>query len=304
MKAHEDEHEVNQMAELMSVSRSGFYRRRAGRKSARAQEDEVLSGRIERIHCRSRGTYGSPRITRELAREGTRLGKNRVARLMRLRGLSGVGRGRRWVRTTRQDPRLPVSPNLIKGLEVTGPNQVWVTDITYVKIAEGWGYLAAVLDLWSRKIVGWSFKSHMEASLVCQAMENALHQRRPPPGLIAHSDRGSQYASREYRNLLSRHGIQSSMSAKGYCYDNATMESFFGTLKSEEIYRREFLTIAAAREAIFDYIEAFYNRQRQHSSLDGCSPEEFETKKFSSPRGEEVAGPAVAGPACTSPKPN
>ena len=130
MKAYEEEHEVKEMAELMRVSRSGFYRKRAGRKSMRAQEDEELSGRIERIHCRSRGTYGSPRITRELAREGTRLGKNRVARLMRLRGLAGVGRGRRWVRTTRQDPRLPVSPNLIKGLPVTGPNQVWVADTT------------------------------------------------------------------------------------------------------------------------------------------------------------------------------
>jgi len=217
MKANEDENDVNEIAKMMQVSRSGYYRQREGRKSMRAREDEVFSGRIERIHCRSRGTYGSPRITRELAREGTRLGKNRVARLMPLRGLSGVGRGRQWVKTTRPDPRLPVSRNLIKGLEVTGPNQVWVTDITYVETAEGWGYLAAVLDLWSRKIVGWSFKSHMEASLVCQAMENALHHRRPSPGLIAHSDRGSQYASREYRNLLSRHGIESSMSVKGYC---------------------------------------------------------------------------------------
>jgi transposase InsO family protein len=257
MKAHEVEHEVKELAELMRVSRSGFYRKRAGRKSARAQEDEVLSGRIERIHCRSRGTYGSPRITRELAREGTRLGKNRVARLMRLRGLAGVGRGRRWVRTTRQDPRLPVSPNLIKGLPVTGPNQVWVADIPYVDTDEGWGYSAAVLDLWSRKIVRWAFKPHMESSLVCQAMKSALDQRRPPSGLIGHSDRGSQYASREYRGLLSRHGIQSSMSAKGYCYDNATMESFFGILKSEEICRRHFPTIAEAREAIFDYIESF-----------------------------------------------
>ena len=297
MKAHEEEHDLKKMAEMMRVSRSGFYRKRAGRKSMRAQQDEVLSERIERIHCRSRGTYGSPRITRELAREGTRLGKNRVARLMRLRGLAGVGRGRRWVRTTRQDPRLPVSPNLIKGLPVTGPNQVWVTDITYVDTEEGWGYLAAVLDLWSRKIVGWAFKPHMESSLVCQAMKNALDQRRPPSGLIGHSDRGSQYASREYRALLSRHGIQSSMSAKGYCYDNATMESFFGTLKNEEIYRRHFPTIAQARQAIFEYIETFYNRRRQHSSLDGCSPDEFEMKKFSSPRGEERAGPAAAGPA-------
>lgn len=147
MKAHEEEHEVNQMAMTLQISRSGYYRQRAGRRSTRAREDEVLCGRIEQIHCRSRGTYGSPRITRELAREGTRFGKNRVARLMRLRGLAGVGRGRRWVRTTRQDPRLPVSPNRIKGLPVSGPNQVWVTDITYVDTEEGWGYLAAVLDL-------------------------------------------------------------------------------------------------------------------------------------------------------------
>lgn len=296
MKEHEKEHDLRQMAQALEVSRSGYYRRRVARKSARAQEDEVLSRQIERIHCRSRGTYGSPRITRELAKEGRRLGKNRVARLMRQAGLVGVGRRRRKVRTTLSDARLPASENLIKDLRISGPNQVWVADITYVGTEEGWGYLAAVLDIWSRKIVGWSFKPHMESTLVCQALEKALFQRRPPSGLIHHSDRGSQYASRELRSLLSRHGIQSSMSAKGNCYDNATMESFFGTLKSEEIYRRHFETLAEAREAIFDYIETFYNRQRQHSSLDGLSPEEFEIeKKFSSPSGEEKTSPAVAG---------
>lgn len=295
MKAQEDAHDVRRMTKLLGVSRSGYYRFRGNRKSARAQADEALRARITGIHRQSRGIYGSPRITRELVKEGTRLGKNRVARLMREAGLAGIGRRRRGVRTTRQDARLPVSPNLIKDLPVTGPNQVWVADITYVDTDEGWGYLAAVLDLWSRKIVGWAFKQHMEASLVCKALENALLQRRPPSGLIHHSDRGSQYASREYRRWLSLHGIQSSMSAKGNCYDNATMESFFGTLKSEEIYRRHFPTIAEARAAIFDYIETFYNRRRQHSSLEGWSPDEFEMKKISSPRGEEPASPAVAG---------
>jgi putative transposase len=297
MKAQEDDHDVRRMAKLLGVSRSGYYRFRGNRTSARAQADETLRARITGIHRHSRGIYGSPRITRELVKEGTRLGKNRVARLMREAGLTGVGRRRRGVRTTRQDSRLPVSPNLIKYLPVTGPNQVWVADITYVDTDEGWGYLAAVLDLWSRKIVGWAFKPHMESTLVCKALENALLQRRPPPGLIHHSDRGSQYASREYRGWLSSNGIQSSMSAKGNCYDNATMESFFGTLKSEEIYRRHFPTIAEARAAIFDYIESFYNRRRQHSSLDGWSPDEFEMKKISSPRGEEKASPAVAGQA-------
>jgi len=297
MRAHTTTHEVKRMAALLGVSRSGYYRSGGKLLSARAHADDAYRVRIRGIHRQSRGVYGSPRITRELGREGARVGKNRVARLMREAGIAGVGRRRRGVRTTRQDARLPVSPNLIKGMAVTAPNQVWVADITYVTTDEGWGYLAAVLDLWSRKIVGWSFKPHMESSLVCQAMQTALFKRRPPPGLIGHSDRGSQYASREYRGLLSRHGIKSSMSAKGNCYDNATMESFFGTLKSEEIYRRHFSSVGEAREAIFDYIETFYNTSRQHSSLDGWSPDEFEMKKFSSPRGEEKASPAVAGQA-------
>ena len=295
MKTHQPEYKVSKMAQVLGVSRSGYYRSCRGRESARALEDEFMSERIRRIHQESRATYGSPRITRELHKEGIHLGKNRVARLMRRCGIVGIGRHRKVVRTTRNDPRLPISPNLIKDMEVSGPNQVWVADITHIGTDEGWGYLAAVLDMWSRKIVGWSFKSHMESSLACEALENALRNRCPGAGLIHHSDRGSQYASYQYRSLLEGHEIESSMSAKGNCYDNATMESFFGTLKSEQIHRRIYRGFAEARYDIFDYVEVFYNRKRNHTSLEGWSPEEFELKKLSSPSGEEKPSPAIAG---------
>jgi len=213
---------------------------------------------------------------------------------MREAGIAGVSRQRKRVRTTCSNHSWPVAPNLVRDLEVEGPNQVWVADITYIGTEEGWGYLAAVLDLWSRKIVGWSFKEHMESSLVSKALENALSNRRPAAGLIHHSDRGSQYASLEYRNLLKAHGMVQSMSAKGNCYDNATMESFFGTLKSEQIYRRLYRCLAEARRDIFDYIEIFYNRQRMHTSLEGWSPEEFEIEKNFSPSGEKRPSPVIA----------
>ena len=217
MKAHEGKHSVVRMTSALRVSRSGYYRSRSGRTSPRAAEDKELRERIVSIHHESRETYGSPRITRELRKERIRLGKNRVARLMREAGISGVGRRRRTVRTARSDKRLPVAPNRVKDLDISGPNQAWAADITYVGTDEGWGYLAAVMDMWSRKIVGWSFKTHMGASLVTDALKNALHTRRPGKGLIHHSDRGSQYASGEYRQLLERHGIEASMSAKGNC---------------------------------------------------------------------------------------
>ena len=294
MKAHEGKHNAVRMTAALRVSRSGYYRSRSGRTSPRAAEDKELRERIVSIHQESRETYGSPRITLELRKESIRLGKNRVARLMREAGISGVGRRRRMVRTTRSDERLPVAPNRLKGLDITDPNQAWAADITYVGTDEGWGYLAAVMDMWSRKIVGWSFKSHMETSLVADALKNALHTRRPGKGLIHHSDRGSQYASSEYRQLLEHHEIEASMSAKGNCYDNATMESFFGTLKSEEIHRRIYRTQAEARREIFHYIESFYNLKRNHTSLEGWSPEEFESKNSFSPAGENRFGSPTA----------
>jgi putative transposase len=291
MKAHEEDHRVAAMAEVLGVSRSGYYRYRTGWRSARSLEDEQLTEKIVEIHQDSRRTYGSPRITMALKKEQLHTGKNRVARLMRQAGLRGVSRQPKTVRTTRTDPKLPIAANLLKNRQADGPNQIWVTDITYIGTDEGWGYLAAVLDIFSRKIVGWAFKTHMESSLVCQALQSALRSRRPAPGLILHSDRGSQYASLEYRRMLQANHFVQSMSGRGNCYDNATMESFFGTLKNEQIYRRIYHSFTEARADIFDFIETFYNPRRMHTSLDGCSPDEFERGKSSSPRGEEHPDP-------------
>lgn len=291
MKAHETDHPIAAMGSALAASRSGYYRYRRGRRSSRDVQDEHLSEQIVEIHRESRQTYGSPRILTELKSRQIHTGKNRVARLMRQAGIRGVSPQKKAVRTTRTNPKLAVSPNLLKNRRVDGPNQIWVADITYVGTDEGWGYLAAVLDLFSRKIVGWAFERHMEASLVCHALRNALRGRQPPPGMILHSDRGSQYASLEYRRILGSHGITQSMSARGNCYDNATMESFFGTLKSEQIHSRIYRTLIEARADIFDFIETFYNPCRIHTSLKGCSPNEFERKNPPSPRGEEHPDP-------------
>jgi len=291
MKAHEKDHGVAAMSSTLGVSRSGYYRYRRGQRSSRALQDEQLSEQIIEIHRDSRQTYGSARIVTELKNRQIHTGKNRIARLMRQAGIRGVSRQRKAVRTTRTDPKLPVGANLLKNRKVDGPNQVWVADMTYIGTDEGWGYLAAILDIFSRKIVGWSFERHMETSLVCQALRNALRGRRPPPGLILHSDRGSQYASLEYRRILESHRIIQSMSARGNCYDNATMESFFGTLKSEQINRRIYRSFIEARADIFDFVETFYNPHRIHTSLNGCSPNEFERENPSSPRGEEHPDP-------------
>ena len=288
MKQHEDQFPKRAMCEALGVSRSGYYKACQIRAGSRRERDDELRTEIVRIHQESRGIYGSPRVQLALRQQGQRCGRKRVARLMREERLAGVQRRRRRVRTTDSKHAHHASPNLIKTLQITRPNQVWVSDITYLRIAgKGWVYLAAILDLCSRKIVGWSVGRTLEATLVIEALQQALATRDWHPGLILHSDRGVQYACVAYRELLSIHGIEQSMSAKGNCYDNATMESFFGTFKAEEA--AEFSDAHHARLAVFDYVETFYNQSRIHTSLGGKSPARFEDE-FSSGMGCSSGG--------------
>lgn len=264
---------------MLGVSRSGYYAARGRAPSARAQADERLAREIRQIHRESRQTYGSPRIYRELSARQIPAGRHRVARLMRQQGLS-ARRRRRFRRTTELDPRLPTAPNhLQRNFSAQQPDQTWMTDITYLKTDQGWLYLAVVLDLFSRRVIGWSMANHLRKELALRALDMALLRRRPPRGqLLHHSDRGCQYASRAYRRALRLRQIRCSMSRKGNCWDNAVVESFFGTLKQELVHRCRWRTHAEARTAVYEYIEAFYNRRRRHSSLGYLSPVEFEDR--------------------------
>jgi putative transposase len=275
IEAHREEFAVKIMCRVLGVSRSGYYDWRKRKPSARECANAKLLKMIKKIFRRSRKTYGSPRIHAELRAQGMACSCNRVARLMRKHGVR-ARRPRRRVRTTDSKHDLPVAPNLLgRQFEAERPNQKWVADISYIDTDEGWLYLATVMDLFSRRIVGWAMDDHMERSLVEQALRMALFRRRPRAGLLHHSDRGSQYASGDYRALLAAWGITASMSRTGDCYDNAAMESFFGTLKTECVTAR-YPTRAAARTDIFEYIEVWYNRQRRHSSLGYLSPVAFE----------------------------
>ena len=271
--------EVVGLCEAYGVSRSGYYGWRNRKPGKRQKANQELAQRIREIHQAHRRIYGSPRITQALRAQGTVCGENRVARLMRQIGIRGVQKARFRPRTTESRHRLPISPNRLPNLPSPRRlNAVWVSDITYVPTREGWMYLAAFMDLKSRKIKGWSLKDHMKTQLVEEAFLQAVFRDPPGPGLIVHSDRGSQYASHRFRNLLDLHGAQSSMSAQGYCYDNAAMESFWATLKTELSVTQPFSTKQEARLAIFEYIEVFYNRFRLHSSLGYCSPLDFEAQ--------------------------
>ena len=268
------------LCRMLEVSRSGFYawKQRQGRElSARARRKQELAEKIRAVHQESRQTYGSPRVYQELKAQGESVCENTVARLMKENGIRSIVRKRFRMRTTDSDHAHPVAANLLeRRFEQDLPNQVWAADITYVPTHEGWLYLAAVIDLCSRKIVGWAMADHLRAELCGQALEMALKRRRPREGLIHHSDRGVQYACGDYRDLLEEHGITCSMSGSGDCYDNAVMESFFKTLKAELVYQQEYQTREHARRSIFEYIEIFYNRKRRHSSLGYVSPAEFE----------------------------
>jgi transposase InsO family protein len=266
------------VCQALQVSRSGFYAHRTKPERPRRKRDAELKPKIQKAFEQSRHTYGSPRILIELQREGERCGRNRVARLMGMLGLRAITKRRfKPCTTTQSDPKLAVSPNWLKQIpRPNAPDQVWISDITYLPTREGWHYLAVTMDLFSRRVVGWATGSSLETTLVAKALERAIAMRGKPPGLIHHSDRGCQYASREYRNALNAAGITSSMSRKGNCYDNATMESFFATLKTEVFNRHIAQTRHQAQLLVFDYIETFYNPKRIHTSLGGKSPLEFE----------------------------
>lgn len=277
---HQDEFPVRRMCRVLSVSPSGFYAWQSRSVSPRVQANEKLLAEIRAIHSRSRKTYGSPRVHAELRAGGFPVGKNRVARLMRAENLRGR-RKRKQPRTTNSQHSYPVAPNrLNREFHATQPNEKWLADITYIPTAEGWLYLAVVLDLFSRKIVGWAFAASLESCLVEQAFRMAVHDRFVLSGLLHHSDRGSQYAAGAYQQLLADQQIQTSMSRTGNCYDNAPMESFFSTLKCEHVHFQNYQTRQEAQTDIFAYIVGFYNRQRRHSSLDYLSPEEFERRYY------------------------
>lgn len=273
------DHSILALCLHLEVSPSGYYdwQKRRACPGPRTVEDRALAREIERIHVRSRQTYGSPRVEKELRKKGRCHGRNRVARLMKETGLYGRQKARYRVQTTDSNHDQPIAPNrLAQAPKATAPNQLWVADITYIETREGWLYLAAILDLYSRKIVGWAMSERIDTVLVLKALTMALLHRNPPANLLFHSDRGVQYASGDYRQALVQAGLLASMSRSGNCYDNATMESFWSTLKLELVYRRRFDSRAQARTQIFDYIETFYNRQRAHSSLNYLSPIDFE----------------------------
>jgi transposase InsO family protein len=265
------------MCELLEVSPGGFYRKPMP--SARRHRQEELIGKIRAVHQRSRQTYGSPRVTAELKEQGIQVCENTVARLMKQAQIAGKIKRRFVPRTTDSAHPHPVAANLLEqDFAVAAPNRKWACDITYIPTAGGWLYLAVVLDLFSRKVVGWSMQEHLRAELVSQALAMALDARHPDEGLLHHSDRGVQYACDDYQRLLAENGITCSMSRCGNCYDNAVVESFFGTLKREFVHEQRWESAAQARSALFEWIEVFYNRQRRHSSLGYLSPESFEAR--------------------------
>jgi transposase InsO family protein len=272
--------------QTLKISRSRYYEWKKNPFSRRKQEDKQLSQKIEKIHKDSRETYGAIRVQKDLRKDGETCGRNRVARIMKEKGLSGVARRRFRVMTTDSRHSLPIADRVFKMEEVkkqvTRPSEVWASDITYIATDEGWLYLAVVLDLYTRKVIGHSMASHMQTSLVMNALDMALgtQQRQKDLPLVGHSDRGSQYASRDYRERLESLTITASMSRKGNCYDNACVESFFHTLKVEHVYRKKFKTRDEAMQSIFEYIEVWYNRKRLHSSLGYQSPVEYEKNYY------------------------
>lgn len=265
------------MCEALNVSPSGYYAWRSRPPSQRATANRQLLDDIRRVHQDHRGRYGAPRIHATLRAEGQPVSRGRVARLMRRHGIRAQLPRPFRVRTTDSNHTLPIAPNLLnQTFQAERPDHVWLADITYIPTGEGWLYLAVILDLFTRKIVGWAMRDHLRAELTITALLMALQRQQPGPGLIHHSDRGSQYAATAYRQILAAHGIQPSMSRKGNCWDNAPMESFFGTLKTELVYRTVYPTHPAARRDLFAYIEGYYNRRRVHSALGYLTPAQAE----------------------------
>ena len=279
MKALEPHHSIADLCLAFGVSRSGYHAWKSRPPSARAGTDAELGRQLCQAHAASRQTYGSPRLLQALQKQGLRTSRRRVRRLMRQHELGGVQPRAFRPQTTDSRHRHPIAPNLMAAAPaLTGPNQIWVSDITYVWTDTGWLYVAAVLDRWSRRLVGLAMAEHMETSLVEAALAQAVRGRRPAAGCLLHSDRGSQYASAAYRARLAQAGLVASMSRAGNCYDNAVMESFWGKLKTELVHRRKFPSPAEARTALFEHVEVFYNRRRLHSALGFMSPVDFENQ--------------------------
>jgi transposase InsO family protein len=280
MGEHAGEFAVKRMCEVLNVSASGYYDWRKRPASQRQQANDQLLAAIRREHEASRQTYGSPRIHAALRRQGFEAGRHRIARLMQASGIVGRAPKRKRPVTTQRAAGGLVAPNLLaQDFTASAPNQKWLADITYIDTAQGWSYLALVLDLFARRIVGWAMADHMPAELVEDALLMALGRRLPGPGLLHHSDQGGQFTSWLVHSLLAAHHIQVSMSDAGNCFDNAPMESFIGTLKTECV-TYQFATRAQARSIIFEYIEVWYNNHRLHSSLDYMTPAEFEHQYF------------------------
>jgi transposase InsO family protein len=277
-----EDHSIHQLCKAFEVSASGYYRWKSGQSAPgpRQKQDQTLMEQIGSIHQKSRFTYGAPRIQVALRALGHRHGRNRISRLMRQKQLCGRQKRRYRVRTTESNHEQPIAPNRLAQLPPPSAcDQVWVADITYIPITGKWCYLAAILDLYSRRIVGWALSEHNDTELVLAAWNMALCHREPPAGLIVHSDRGVQYASSQYREALKSAQAISSMSRKANCYDNATMEAFWSTLKLELVYRQPqgwFGSLQEARQALFDFIEVFYNRQRLHSAIGYHAPAQWE----------------------------
>jgi len=270
------------MCQVLNVSRSGYYSWLNRTPSKRKLENEKLKIKIAEIYWQNRGTYGSPRIHKKLKKEGYHYNIKRIEKLMKELGLKARQK-RKFKVTTDSNHNYPVKENLLKReFDVDTPNKAWVSDITYISTQEGWLYLTVIIDLYSRKVVGWSMNKRMTKQLVIDALIMAVKKRKPSKGLIFHSDRGSQYASHDFQNSLLRYGMKSSMSRKGDCWDNAVAESFFSSLKIELIYHNRYQYRSQARQDIFEYIEVFYNKDRLHSYLDYKSPEEYENERKTS----------------------
>jgi len=271
-----NDYPVRLMCRLLGISASGYYAWRQRPESARAERDRSLLAKIRRVHEASKGVYGSPRVHAELIAQGVRVGRHKVAQLMRSARLRGCPK-RRFRLTTQRERSHPVAKNLLKqDFTAKAPNQRWAGDITYIPTRQGWLYLAVVIDLYSRRIVGWSMNRWSSRHLVVDALRMAVEARRPTGPLIHHSDRGGQYSSDDFRNELARNGIDCSMSSTGNCYDNAVVESFFGVLKRERVIRVRYRNRDEARADLFEYIEVFYNRKRRHGYLGNISPVDFE----------------------------
>ena len=281
IEKHSGQFPVSAICRALSIEKSAYYAYKRRPASARAQENEILRDAIKAAYKASFGTYGSPRITDTLKDEGYACSENRVARIMRESAIVAVT-SRKFKVTTDSDHSLPVAPNLLnRQFSADAPNKVWLSDITYIYTQEKWQYLATIMDSYNREIVGWSLGDSLEAELVINAFKKAALKRKIEPGLIFHSDRGSQYASYDFKDLLDKYQIQQSMSRKGDCYDNAMMESFFKTLKTELIYPYPyFKTAKEARVSIFYYIEVFYNRVRKHSALNNMAPIQYQKLNY------------------------